>query len=249
VAPWLVIGAPGNPPIRIDLRLVDRVERHESSLLVARGELEVALLISDGADAVDRIVAGAASWTRGTTSPLPAASMHGALVIVSSTPDAEISIADDLAGRLFELTEPSMHLGRRDDNGIVIVHRSISNVHARVTRDPSSGRYTITDLQSTNGVRVNGEFITTIALRDGDIVDLGHVRTQFSAPEAAWVAAPQPEHIVLVGDDAVIFRDDQVHLGADTRSAHEVVNLARDGENLELGAAHLQAALVALAIP
>ncbi|HUS29483.1 MAG TPA: FHA domain-containing protein, partial [Kofleriaceae bacterium] len=59
--------------------------------------------------------------------------------------------------------------------------------HAKVTRDPETGRYTISDLQSSNGVRVNGQDYGKVELRRGDTVDLGHVRLRFVEPGEDFV--------------------------------------------------------------
>ena len=42
--------------------------------------------------------------------------------------------------------------------------------------------YTIVDLQSANGVRVNGEDYERIELNAGDVVELGHVKLRFVGP-------------------------------------------------------------------
>src|SRR5678815_637767 len=97
---------------------------------------------------------------------------YGKLVIVSS----------NFAGKEYELTRPQMIVGRTDENDIVVNHRSISRNHAKITRDPESGRYTISDLQSSNGVRVNGQDYGKVELRRGDTIDLGHVRLRFVEP-------------------------------------------------------------------
>src|SRR5690606_29879823 len=60
---------------------------------------------------------------------------------------------------------------------------------AKVTRDPETGRYTISDLQSSNGVRVNGQDYGKVELRRGDTVDLGHVRLRFVEPGEDFVFA------------------------------------------------------------
>jgi hypothetical protein len=72
-----------------------------------------------------------------------------------------------------------MIIGRTDENDIVINHRSISRNHAKLVREPETSRYTISDLQSSNGVRVNGQDYGKVELRRGDVVDLGHVRLRF----------------------------------------------------------------------
>lgn len=101
---------------------------------------------------------------------------YGKLVVLSS----------NFAGKEFDLTRPQMIIGRTE-NDIVINHRSISRNHAKITRDPETGRYTISDLQSSNGVRVNGQDYGKVELRRGDTVDLGHVRLRFVEPGEDFV--------------------------------------------------------------
>jgi pSer/pThr/pTyr-binding forkhead associated (FHA) protein len=103
-------------------------------------------------------------------------------------------LSSNFAGKEFELTRPQMIVGRTDENDLVINHRSISRNHAKITRDPETQRYTISDLQSSNGVRVNGQDYGKVELRRGDVVDLGHVRLRFIEP----------------GEDFVFARDGQI---------------------------------------
>jgi ABC transport system ATP-binding/permease protein len=81
------------------------------------------------------------------------------------------------AGREIDLDKPAMVIGRTEDNDICINHRSISRHHAKVVRE--NGRHAIVDLQSSNGVRVNGEEYGKVELRRADVIDLGHVRLRF----------------------------------------------------------------------
>lgn len=111
----------------------------------------------------------------------------GRLVIVSS----------NFAGREFQLDRPAMVIGRTDDNDIVINHRSISRHHAKIVRE--HGRYAIVDLQSSNGVRVNGEEYGKVELRRGDLIDLGHVRLRFVEPGEDFVF-DRDAHVVHMGD-------------------------------------------------
>nr|HEX4316782.1 FHA domain-containing protein [Kofleriaceae bacterium] len=108
---------------------------------------------------------------------------YGRLVVVSS----------NFAGKEYELSRPQMIIGRTDENDIVVNHRSISRNHAKVVRDPDNGRYTISDLQSSNGVRVNGTDYGKVELRRGDNVDLGHVRLRFIEPGEDFVFARDAE--------------------------------------------------------
>ena len=106
-------------------------------------------------------------------------------------PARMVILSANFAGRDHELNKPAMVIGRTDDNDIVINHRSISRHHAKIVRE--NDRYAIVDLQSSNGVRVNGEDYGKVELRAGDMVDLGHVRMRF----------------VDVGEDFVFGRDAQ----------------------------------------
>ncbi|MBK9033877.1 MAG: FHA domain-containing protein [Myxococcales bacterium] len=109
---------------------------------------------------------------------------HARIVVLSS----------NFAGREFQLTKQQMVIGRTDDNDVVINHRSISRNHAKIVREADTGRYTIMDLQSSNGVRVNGEDYGKVELRRGDTIDLGHVRFRF----------------VEAGEDFLFGRDAQI---------------------------------------
>ncbi len=100
-----------------------------------------------------------------------------------------VVLSANFAGREFELDKPAMIIGRTDENDVVVNHRSISRHHAKIVRE--NGRYAVVDLQSSNGVRVNGEEYGKVELRRGDMIDLGHVRMRF----------------VDVGEDFVFGRD------------------------------------------
>jgi ABC transport system ATP-binding/permease protein len=95
----------------------------------------------------------------------------------------------DLAGREFPCTRSELKIGRTDDNDIAIDHRSLSRTHCKVVRE-DSGEWRVIDLQSANGLMVNGEPYAQVTLRPGDILELGHVKLQFvAAGEAATAPA------------------------------------------------------------
>ena len=289
VAPWLMIAPPGNPVIRLDLRLLDRVEiRPEGEpddqaaepdesphdrlcdVLLVCGDLEVALHIADGPEAAERIVQDAAPLTRGTADSVRAPAIEavnhalpliggsdqssppvGKLVVWSSTPDAELTAIDELAGKVYELTLPQMIVGRTDEDDIVIVHRSISRHHAKVTRDPETGRYTIEDLQASNGVRVNGQDHAKVELSDGDTVDLGHVRIRFDSGEDPVIPSDPPvdlDQFLVIGRDPVLQRGEYIQVGKVSFLLDEVGEYALQGGNLPLPAGHLLQAAMAMLV-
>ena len=118
----------------------------------------------------------------------PAAPISGQ----QDTPARLVVVSSNFAGQEFVLDKAAVVIGRTDENDVVINHRSISRHHAKIVRE--NGHYHIVDLQSANGVRVNGEEYGKVELRKGDHVDLGHVRLRFVAP----------------GEDFIFDRDAQV---------------------------------------
>jgi pSer/pThr/pTyr-binding forkhead associated (FHA) protein len=96
------------------------------------------------------------------------------------SPARLVVVSSNFAGQEFVLDKAAVVIGRTDENDVVVNHRSISRHHAKIVRE--GGHYHIVDLQSANGVRVNGEEYGKVELRKGDHVDLGHVRLRFVAP-------------------------------------------------------------------
>ena len=144
--------------------------------------------------------AGRPVATAAQVAALTAPAGYGRLVVVSS----------NFPGKEFELSQAQMIVGRTEDNQIVINHRSISRNHAKVVRDTETGRYTISDLQSSNGVRVNGQDYGKVELRRGDEVDLGHVRLRF----------------VEAGEDFVFERDARIADIAEPRGGNRGLMIA-----------------------
>ncbi len=132
-----------------------------------------------GVGVADTDPAGRPVATPAQVAALTQSASYGKLVVVSS----------NFAGKEFDLTRPQMIIGRTDENDLVINHRSISRNHAKVVRDTETGRYTISDLQSSNGVRVNGQDYGKVELRRTDVVDLGHVRLRFVEPGEDFIFA------------------------------------------------------------
>ena len=69
-------------------------------------------------------------------------------------------------------------IGRLGNNDLVLNDPSVSRHHAEVRRTPE-GHYRIVDLDSMNGVYVNGKRVHERALLSGDDIELGDVRISF----------------------------------------------------------------------
>jgi hypothetical protein len=280
VGPWLVIAPGRNPVIRVDLRLLDSIRvgsdadrdsdgdedatsddrdhdrDHDprSTLILSCNELEVALSIADGLAAVERLVDEALRFTGQAAGDRELPVMRGEPAPAHELPrDGRLVVLEpEGVGVAFDLVRPTMMIGRAEDNDIVLRHRSVSRTHARLTRDPETGRYTIDDLEATNTVRVNGQDRGRIELQHDDVVDLGHVRMQFVDPSSEFIiacdAAPSPASFVIVGRDAVQQHDDVLRIGTAEFHIAEVLEYARSGANLPLPANGLLQAAVALLV-
>lgn len=74
--------------------------------------------------------------------------------------------------RTFTFGGGSAHIGRSNDNEIIIIDDRVSRRHGRLTN--RQGTLVYTDLGSTNGSFVNGTRVREIALGGGDVVRLGN---------------------------------------------------------------------------
>jgi ABC transport system ATP-binding/permease protein len=107
-----------------------------------------------------------------------------------------VVLTTDLAGMEIALDKAALVIGRTEENDVLLNHRSISRHHAKIVRD--GDHYTIVDLQSANGIRVNGEDYERIELNAGDVIELGHVKIRFVGPLESFVFdphAPQPRQL------------------------------------------------------
>lgn len=76
------------------------------------------------------------------------------------------------ATRTYALAGAQVFIGRHHDNDIVIPIKSVSRRHAVIR--PMNGGYLLRDLESSNGVRINGRRINSHLLGDGIVIELGN---------------------------------------------------------------------------
>jgi ABC transport system ATP-binding/permease protein len=91
----------------------------------------------------------------------------------------------EFAGREFACIRTELRVGRTDDNDIAIDHRSLSRTHCKVVRE-DTGEWRVLDMESANGLMVNGETYAQATLRSGDVIELGHVKIKFVGPGEAF---------------------------------------------------------------
>lgn len=151
-------------PVRIEFREGDGVTVGTYEL---RGKVESASDVAPSPQPAAVAPAAARSRDANRTSVLPR----------PSGPRATLTEAGARARR-YPLRDASATIGRLPECDVTLDDPSVSRRHARLTRNGS--RWSIEDLGSTNGLRVNGERVGNAELADGDRLELGSVRLTFS---------------------------------------------------------------------
>ena len=116
-------------------------------------------------------------------------------------------VAGPQAGSVFQISKPSIKIGREPANDIVVSEPSVSRYHAQITQN--NGAWTISNLTDRNRVAVNQRDVPPsqqAVINERDMITLGsgtvfqfHVNTEmFNAPDApafqppSVVPKPQP---------------------------------------------------------
>jgi len=82
-------------------------------------------------------------------------------------------------GMAYELASEETIIGRNPTTDITLLDENISREHSIILRDPETGTYSIEDLQSTNGTKVNGKRVRSADLQHEDEIEIGHTRFRF----------------------------------------------------------------------
>src|SRR5450755_3342163 len=97
-----------------------------------------------------------------------------------------------------------LHIGRADDNDMVVADLRVSRHHAVLRR--SGGDYEIADLGSQNGTFVNGQRITKAMVTEADIVGIG--------PASFRLVGEQLQEFIDTGDVSLAARELTVRLSS-----------------------------------
>jgi len=90
---------------------------------------------------------------------------------------ASVVIRDDGGERTVALASDTVTIGRLADCDVVLRDKGASRKHAQLKlRD---GTWTLTDLGSTNGTRLNGQTVQSRELADGDKITIGTTVIEF----------------------------------------------------------------------
>jgi hypothetical protein len=108
-------------------------------------------------------------------------------------------------GRVFADAPTPLTVGREEGNPIQLNDERVSRFHLKIQED--QGKLVVTDLQSTNGTKLNGEAVQISVLRPGDVIALGRTllvvgsREQIAERLAALRGADLSAAVTLGGED------------------------------------------------
>jgi pSer/pThr/pTyr-binding forkhead associated (FHA) protein/NADPH-dependent 2,4-dienoyl-CoA reductase/sulfur reductase-like enzyme len=122
-------------------------------------------------------------------------------------------------------------IGRNAENNVVIKEPLVSSRHARIEKRGVA--YFVVDNKSTNGTFVNENRIKEpLALKDGDVIEIGHTTLRFTVEAEAHKTSVLPEEIPLetpppqerVTPGAIEYDGKRIEL------KHDTITLGRDPE-------------------
>ena len=99
-------------------------------------------------------------------------------------PFAYLVVQDEKATR-YPITNTIWRIGRTRDNELTLPDGSVSRRHAEIHRS-SNGNFIIFDVESLNGLYVNGEKIKKKKLQEGDILEIGDIFLRFTLYSADY---------------------------------------------------------------
>ncbi len=116
-------------------------------------------------------------------------------------------------GRVYSRLQLPVSLGREDENSIQLNDDRISRFHAKL--QDHSGRVILTDLDSTNGTRVNGRPVQMRILQIGDVISVGRCILLLTERQEGKLPAasddPDPFRTVYIRGGVTV-DDDSDHL-------------------------------------
>jgi pSer/pThr/pTyr-binding forkhead associated (FHA) protein len=127
-------------------------------------------------------------------------------------------------GRVYDHLNPPITVGREEGNTIQLNDERVSRFHIKIQEDHN--RLVITDLESTNGTKVNGEDVQLRILRFGDMIQVGRSVLLFGSREQI---AQRLARLRMEEGDATA-DPDQVNKAANISSLDFELNWSEDAD-------------------
>ncbi|HEU5162655.1 MAG TPA: adenylate/guanylate cyclase domain-containing protein [Thermoanaerobaculia bacterium] len=102
----------------------------------------------------------------------------------------ELHYLDGGAARILELRGEPVTIGRIEGNDLVLNHPSVSRRHGRI--ELRGNEWWIADLNSTNGIKLNGSPVLEAAIRAGDHLSVGSVEVEVQGVAAVDFSEESP---------------------------------------------------------
>jgi pSer/pThr/pTyr-binding forkhead associated (FHA) protein len=84
-------------------------------------------------------------------------------------------------GRVYESLPTPVTIGREEGNSVQLNDDRVSRFHIKIQEDDQ--KLVLTDLESTNGTKVNGENVQLWILRHGDVISVGRTMLLFGSED------------------------------------------------------------------
>lgn len=84
-------------------------------------------------------------------------------------------------GRVYANLPTPVTIGREEGNSVQLNDERVSRFHIKIQEDDN--KLVLTDLESTNGTKVNGESVQLWILRHGDVVSVGRTSLLYGSEE------------------------------------------------------------------
>lgn len=133
-------------------------------------------------------------------------------------------------GRCFDGLSTPITIGREEGNSIQLNDERVSRYHLKIQEDQD--KIVLTDLESTNGTKVNGEEIQLRILRFGDMISIGRSVMLFGSRDqiAARLASLRGELTPGGSSGGTVAPEDVVGNGSKAHSLDFEVNWNEDGD-------------------
>jgi pSer/pThr/pTyr-binding forkhead associated (FHA) protein len=127
-------------------------------------------------------------------------------------------------GRVFSELLPPVTIGREEGNTIQLNDERVSRYHIKIQEDHE--KLVLTDLESTNGTKVNGEDIQLRILRFGDMITIGRSVLLFGSRDqiASRLADIRRKDVSMRGT-----MEPSLHKDARSSSLDFDLNIGEDG--------------------
>ena len=123
-------------------------------------------------------------------------------------------------GTTYDQIEPPITIGREEGNSIQLNDERVSRFHVKIQKDHDD--VVLTDLQSTNGTKVNGEETQLRILRFGDMISLGRTTLLYGSRDEI------NQRMAGLNSDSLQLQKNQ------TSSANIDVSLLNENTNFQL---------------